>query len=177
MTSPALASTMNGGMFNGNPYSNHASADAGPGFIKVSADNSGTQAIPFPGGAGYGGWNDSMTIGNGNGNGVWIVPFIVQGDLSAVGIGGLARIGINAYENHSVIQPYGDALHAFAYDTFLALNGGANGIRNSAIAFVWDYQGAFLRRRLRPERFQHATELFREPDAVFRFTVHLRCPI
>jgi hypothetical protein len=142
--SVALASSMNGGVVNGNSYSNHASAIAGPGFIQVAADNSGTQAVPFPGGAGYGGWNDSIVVGGGNGSAVLLVPITVQGTLSAVGIGGLTRVGVNAYQNHGFLQPYGDALHAFAYDAFLLANGGPNGIRNSAIFFSWDYQGTFF---------------------------------
>jgi hypothetical protein len=144
ISSAALASTFNAGVVNGGSFSNHASANAGPGYINVEADNSGNQSIPFPGGAAYGGWNDSITISNGAGSGVWLAPLAVQGTLSATGIGGLARIGINAYQNHGFLQPYADPLHSFAYNTFLQANGGPNGIRNSAIAFVWDYQGTFF---------------------------------
>src|SRR5713226_1025155 len=65
---PAFASAVNSGIANGHSYSNNATAQAGPGFIKVGASNTGMQAIPFPGAAAYGGWNDQMTIGGGSGS-------------------------------------------------------------------------------------------------------------
>jgi hypothetical protein len=47
-----------------------------------------------------------------------------------------ATLGINAYQNNNILQPYGDSLHADAYDDFLTLNGGNvdGGIRNSDIS-------------------------------------------
>ena len=140
---PALASASNSGTVNGNTYSNNATADAGPGFIKVGASNSGMQAIPFPGGAAYAGWNETMTIAGGTGTAVWVVPLTVQGTLDTTGLGALVRVGINAYENYNFLQPYG-TLNGFAYGVFLAANGGASGIRNNAILFGWDYQGAWF---------------------------------
>jgi hypothetical protein len=139
----ASATASNSGTVGSYSYSNSATADAGPGFIKVGASNSGVQAIPFPGGAAYGGWNDTMTITGGSGSAVWVVPITVKGTLDASGAGALTRLGINAYENYGFLQPYG-TLNAFAYGVFLADNGGASGIRNNAIAFGWDYQGAWF---------------------------------
>ena len=143
--SPASASVTNSGAQNGHPFSNSATAFATPGFIKVGATNSGMPAITFPAGAAYGGWNDNFTITGGVGSAIWLAPLLVQGDLHAAGFGALTRVGIAAYENHNFVQPYGDALHSAAYNDFLALNGGNvnGGIRNSVIAFGWDFQGAF----------------------------------
>ena len=142
---PAMASVAHSGSQGGHLFSNSATVFAAPGTIEVDATNSGLRAITFPAGAAYGGWNDNFTISGGVGNAIWLVPLLVQGDLHAAGFGALARVGIAAYQNHALLHSYGSDLNQTAYSEFLSSNGGNvnGGIRNSAIPFGWDFQGAF----------------------------------
>jgi hypothetical protein len=142
---PAFATASNSGTVNGTAYSNSATSNAGPGFIKVGASNSGATNVPFPGAAAYGGWNDQFTINGGVGSAVWVAELYVTGNLTETGPGGLARLGVAAYLNHNFLQPYGNSINGFAYNgVFLPLNGGSSGIRNSEIYFSWDYQGLWF---------------------------------
>jgi hypothetical protein len=138
----ASVAVTNSGSWYGNTYSNSASASAAPGFIQIDASNIGETQAGFPGASAYAGWNDQVTIGNGTGTGLWVVPVDVHFDLTAVGSGALARVGVAAYQNHNFLQPYGNG--GPAYSLFLSKNGGPAGIRNSAIAFGWDYQGLWF---------------------------------
>src|SRR5829696_7921410 len=94
----ALASASNSGVQTV-AWSNSATAEATPGSIKIGASNSGAGAAGFPGGAAYGGWNDTITLLGGTGAGVWIAPLFVEGTLTATGNGALTRMGVTAYKN------------------------------------------------------------------------------
>lgn len=140
----ASASASGSGSNFGVPYSNSATAMAAAGVIKIGANNSGAAINGFPGGAAYGGWNDSVTITGGTGDGIWMASLYVEGDLTATGNGALTRMGVAAYRNLGFLQPYGTTLNANAYAAFLAANGGPSGIRNDVILFSWDYQAAWF---------------------------------
>lgn len=143
----ASATASDAGVSNGQAYSNSASAQAGPGFIKTFATNSGVQASQFPGASSYAGWNDRITLNHtfaGGGSAVWIVPLLLKGTLQVTGTGGLARIGMAPYHNHNQLTTGFSTLHAYAYNQFLALNGGSSGIRNSVIGFNFTYQAVWF---------------------------------
>jgi hypothetical protein len=146
MAAIATASASGSGVsvFGSVPFSNSASAYAEAGVIKVGATNSGAGVNGFPGGAAYGGWNDSLTITGGSGDGIWVAPLFVDGALTATGNGALTRMGVAVYKNLNFLQPYATTLNANAYAAFLAANGGASGVRNDVILFSWDYQGAWF---------------------------------
>lgn len=136
----ASAGVSNSGVgFGGAAYSNSASAGAGPGFADVFATNTGSPQDTFPGASAYAGWNDQITIGNGTGTSVWEFPLVINADLTSTGGGGLARMGFAVYQNYNFVTPYG--ANNAAYNKWLADNGGASGVRNSVIAFSWDYEG------------------------------------
>jgi len=141
----AAVNAANTGVWFGHPWDNSADAFASPGLIQVEASNNGSNAAGFPGAAAYGGWNETITIsGAESGAGVWLAPLTVHGNLLANGSGALTRMGVNAYQNHNFLQPYGNAVNAFAYNLFLSSNGGPSGVRNPVILFSWDYQGAWF---------------------------------
>jgi hypothetical protein len=141
MAATAIAAATGSGVsdFGSVPFSNSATAVAEPGVVKVGATNSGAAVNGFPGGAAYGGWNDSLTITGGSGDGIWLAPLFVSGNLTATGNGALTRMGVTAYKNFNFLQPYSTSLNANAYAAFLAANGGPSGIRNDVILFSWDY--------------------------------------
>jgi len=136
--SPSASAAVPNGTSNGFSFSSSANVSSTVGFIHTFATNAGTQASAFPGGSAYGGWNDLLSIpGPAGGTAIWVAPVWVHGDLTASGAGALTRMGVAAYANHSVLQ-------GVPFQDFVNLNGGASGIRNSAIAFVWDFEAAFF---------------------------------
>ena len=143
-TSTGLSPSVNSAVLNGN-----ATAHAAVGLIQVSASNGSSPGVAFAGAAGYGGWNDQVTIGGGGGQAVWVIGVNVHGSIdadTAAGTNAISRVGVNAYEGTNFLQPYGASINGFAYNNlFLPLNGGNvnDGIRNSAIFFGWDYQGVW----------------------------------
>jgi hypothetical protein len=136
----ASASASNAGSSNGHTFTNSASATASIGTIRLSANNDGLAAVPFPGGAANAGWNDSFSLSGGGTNGttgIWVVPIVVNGSMSATGNGASGLFQVAAYSNYNWLQPYGSAINAQAYNTFTALNTTHNG---SDISTSWDYQ-------------------------------------
>ena len=85
----------------------------------------------------------SVTISGGTGNGIWLAPIFVDGDLTATNHLALTRMGIAAYRNLSSLVPHGTTLNQNAYNAFLAANGGPSGIRNSVILFSFENQAAW----------------------------------
>jgi hypothetical protein len=144
MLATAAANAANSGVTNSVAWNNTASAFAEPGVIKVGATNTGAAITAFSGGAAYGGWNDTLVNNNGTGDAIWLIPIHVEGTLTATGTGALTRMGIAVYKNNNFLQPYGSTINSNAYAQFLSQNGGPSGVRNSVIAFSWDYQGAWF---------------------------------
>ncbi len=137
-----LVSVTNTTPYNGNAMNNTASAAGGPGVLSIDASSVDAAGIPFGGVAAYAGWNDQMTITGGSGGGLWVVPVDIDATLTASQPGSLSRLGITAYENYSVLQPYGGG--AASYNLFVSKNGGSGNLRNSAIAFGWDDQALWF---------------------------------
>lgn len=137
----ATATASNAGSANGYPFSNNAFGSATPGTIKLSAHNNGSTAVPFPGGSANAGWNDQFTLTGGvNGTtGIWVAPIVLNGSMSAIGNGASGTFQVAAYKNYNVLQPYGTAINAQAYNTFTSLNTTHNG---SDIWSSWEYQMA-----------------------------------
>jgi hypothetical protein len=120
------------------PYADTATGSAGQQFIKLDANNSGSTWTHFSGAQVNGGWNESLTLTapGKSGTGIYMAPVLVNGQLTANGIGALGSVSLEAYQNHAVLTPYGDALHSQASAAFLA----ANTTHNGPIGSSWDYQ-------------------------------------
>jgi hypothetical protein len=138
-----------GGVFGPNAYNNSATASATAGLIKLQSGNHGSFGDDFSGGGAQGGWNDTfIPLGGGPIGTTGLLAFTVHadGDLAANGLGASAQTFIEIYQDHGSVQPYADALHAAAYNKFLALNTGFNAALNhnsvaeGTILFGWDYE-------------------------------------
>jgi hypothetical protein len=143
LTSGSLASVSFTDPYSGHAQNNTASAMAGPGYIVINASSTDEAGIPFGGAEAYGGWNEQVTINGGTGAGLWVVPIAINATLTATAPGSISRLGITAYENHNLLQPYGNG--AASYNLFVADNGGSSNLANTnVILFSWDYQALWF---------------------------------
>jgi len=121
----ASVSASNSGSYFGHGFNNDASASAAPGILHAGANNNASNASQFAGAAANVGFNDTLTVGGGSGTGVLILPFFVDGSLSAGGFSGGADLTITAYKNFNQIDAYG--ANTAAYNLFNSLNTTHNG--------------------------------------------------
>ncbi|MCP5286271.1 MAG: PEP-CTERM sorting domain-containing protein [Burkholderiaceae bacterium] len=80
---------------------NQAAADAGLGYVHLSANNQGRYSDQFPIGIAGGGWRDTVTVqldGHEGQSAVWTFAIAVDGHLLAAD-GGAAKAMLNAYKN------------------------------------------------------------------------------
>ncbi|MCE9618773.1 MAG: hypothetical protein K8R92_02565 [Planctomycetes bacterium] len=135
----ATANASNSGSSGIYPFSNNAFGSASVGTIKLSAYNNGSMAVSFPGASANAGWNDQFTLTGGGANGttgIWVVPIVVNGSMTALVNGASGTMQVAAYKSHNILQPYGSAINSQAYNLFNALNTTHNG----TIFSGWDYQ-------------------------------------
>ncbi len=145
----ATTGTITGsGSFEGNTYSNSATATATPTTIHLNAQNSGSTGTDFAGASAQGGFNLTRTP-TGGPTGTQAIEEIkvhVDGTLAASGSGAGAQLQLQLYVNGSPLQPYGSAINATAYSSFIAANSAFNPTTNStqvgvgSIYFSWDSQ-------------------------------------
>ena len=128
----ANSTVSDSGTDNGATFSNAATGQATPKAITLSASNSGQQSSFFPGAQTNAGWNDMITLSMGgqSGSGVWVVPIYVTGNLSATGLGALAKLGVAAYLNNAIIE-------STNADTLFFAN---NTTHFGTVASSWDYE-------------------------------------
>jgi chitodextrinase len=97
------------------PYDTSAAASSRIGTIHLNSISSGSTATQFSGSQATAGWNDAVEIvGPAGQKGVWLFALTLDGSLSSTGPGADSQAGLIALQNHSIHQPYGDALHASA---------------------------------------------------------------
>ncbi|RVT53630.1 PEP-CTERM sorting domain-containing protein [Rubrivivax albus] len=85
---------------------NQAAADAGLGFIHLSATNQGRYVDQFPIGVAGGGWRDTVTLQLDGFDGqpaIWTFAVAVDGSLHAAN-GGSAKAMLNAYKNNQELN-------------------------------------------------------------------------
>ena len=122
------------------PYDSSATSSATLGSIHLQSSNASEPIVDFPGAAGNGGWNDTVTLTGGSGTGIWVFPLNVSGSLSAVGGGSRAIFEVGAYQALSPIG--GDYVpgHPAIYDTALNLFNSINVTHNGTVGSSWDFE-------------------------------------
>lgn len=133
----ASVATSNAGSSYGHSYSNNSKAVASLGVFHLNAVNNGSNATPFSGAQAMGGWNDTITISGGSGQGIWVVPIHVDGTLSSIGLGADSQFGVEVFKDHNVLQPYGAPINGAAWSLFTTLDAPLN---SNDVFYGWDYQ-------------------------------------
>jgi hypothetical protein len=128
----ATVSANNSGSYGQYGFSNDATASASVGVLHLGGHNDASAATTFAGSSANAGFNDTITIGGGSGQGIWIAPFYVDGALSSLGGGGKAQLWITAYQNFTQLDMYGN--NSAAYQAFAA----KNQLSNGDISSSWD---------------------------------------
>jgi hypothetical protein len=123
--STAIANASNMGSNYGYSYMNSATATATPGQLHLGGSNFASNATSFAGSVANVGYNDTVTFSGGTGSAFWVLPFWVDGTLTASGPSGGSQLAITAYANFNPVQPYGDS--AALYSWFTAHNQTHNG--------------------------------------------------
>jgi hypothetical protein len=100
--------------------------------LHAGANNNATNASQFAGAAANVGFNDTLTVGGSTGTGVLVLPFYLDGFLSASGPSGGSELNITAYKDFNQIDAYG--ANTAAYNLFNSLNQTHNGDIGSS----WD---------------------------------------
>lgn len=118
----------------GGSFSGNTSGQAQTGIIKLQATENSTMTGHFTGAASNGGWNDSYTVGGGTGQGLWVIPIQVTGNINAQAAGTTAIVQLMPYVNSSPI--FGSpAQNGAALGQFRSLNTQNNGDVISAFGF------------------------------------------
>lgn len=132
----ATQSASNSGNFAGNLWNNNGTASAAPKQIHLNGTNNGAPDTEFSGATANGGWNDnytlqitdpSVTITSANPvSGYWVVPVVVDGQLSATGPNGWAKLSIGVYQNYNEVNQFSTG-GAPGWSYFTSHNTVANG--------------------------------------------------
>jgi hypothetical protein len=133
----ATVTTSNAGSNFGHAYSDSSTASASLGIFHLSATNSGSASTQFSGSQAMAGWNDTITIGGGTGQGIWLTKVHVDGTLASLGLGADSQFGVEIFKDHNVLQPYGPAINQAAFGLFQALDAPLN---SNDVFYSWDYQ-------------------------------------
>ena len=86
-----------------NNYSNSATASASVGVLRLYAISDGSTATRFSGSIANAGYNDRVTIGGGSGDAYWVLPFHIEGMMTAPNLRGVGDFKIAAYKNQSLL--------------------------------------------------------------------------
>lgn len=122
-------------------FANQASATATYKTLAISASNQGNPSISWPGAQAHAAWTDTITLTGGTGSAWWVCSVHLTGTMSATGSLGLSQFGLAVFKNNGLLNGFGDGTDA--YQKFLVLNGGTNGIRNPVIKFAWASQEVY----------------------------------
>ena len=133
----SVATSKSGSSF-GHNYTSDTHAAAAVGTIHLFAENSGSTSTQFSGSQAVAGWNDSLTIAGAAGQqGILVIGLAIDGTLTSTGQAADSQFGIEALLNHNILQPYGNAINATAYNIFHAANSPLN---IDDVYYGWDYQ-------------------------------------
>jgi hypothetical protein len=118
----ATTGTHSAGSVQGHAYANNSNATASVGTIHLYAENQGSTATALSGSQAMAGWNDTITIAGGTGQGIWTFGLAIDGMLASSGRGADTQFGIGIFKNHNAVQPYGAAINAAAFSLYQSLN-------------------------------------------------------